>query len=104
MSSFDYRAPAELFLAKPMKGSRTNIAVSQLRQRSSAMLSRNCARREPSELGCRWGMSASIVLKSNACTKRVISLRRDGDGRNSQDAPQLNQICYFGFTAAASST
>ena len=23
MSSFDYRAPAELFLAKPMKGSRT---------------------------------------------------------------------------------
>ena len=68
---FDYSAPAELFLAKPMKGSRKNIAVSQRRLRRSVMLLRICARREPSALGCRLETSASIVLKSNACTKTV---------------------------------
>ena len=31
MSSFDYNAPAELFLSKPTKGSRTNIGGSQRR-------------------------------------------------------------------------
>ena len=30
MCAFDYNAPAELFLSKPAKGSRTSIAVSRL--------------------------------------------------------------------------
>jgi hypothetical protein len=59
--SFDYNAPAELFLAKPMKGSRTKHRRLQLRLRPSVMQSRTCARPERSELGCWWGMSASRV-------------------------------------------
>jgi len=44
MPPFDYNAPAELFLAKPMKGSRTKY--------------RRFA------TGCRSGTTASTVLKS----------------------------------------
>ena len=70
MSSFDYRAPAELFLAKPMKGSRTKywrfataaealrFAVEDLRTRP-----------KPSARGWRLGTSASTAAKSSACTK-----------------------------------
>ena len=65
MPPFDYNAPAELFLAKRTKSSRENY-------RRSA---------EPSALGCRLETSASIVLKSNACTKTVRArLRNETDG------------------------
>ena len=69
--SFDYNAPAELFLAKPMKGSRTKYRRFALRLRPFATPSRICARPEPSALGCRLATSASIARKSNACTKTV---------------------------------
>ena len=99
---FDYSAPAELFLAKPMKDSSTKYRRFRLRPFATPL--RSYAHPKPSARTWRSGMSASTATKSNACTKRAISLRRDGEGRNRQDAPQLNQICYFSFTAAASST
>ena len=40
MSSFDYSAPAELFLAKPAKGSRTKYRRFARRLRRSVMLLR----------------------------------------------------------------
>jgi hypothetical protein len=70
MSSFDYNAPAELFLSKPTKGSRTKYWRFSTAA-AFATPSRICGRREPSALGCRLETSASIVLKSNACTKTV---------------------------------
>ena len=69
MSSFDYRAPAELFLAKPMKGSRTKYwrfatAAEALRYAVEDL-------RTPKAFGDGWrlGMNASTAAKSNACTK-----------------------------------
>ena len=46
--SFDYSAPAELFLAKPMKGRRENTGGSQRPPTPSAMLLRFYAHPEPS--------------------------------------------------------
>ena len=69
MSSFDYSAPAELFLAKPTKGSRTKYAVSRQRLRHSVMPLRTYERPKPSARGWKSGMSASTAAKSNACTK-----------------------------------
>ena len=61
--SFDYNAPAELFLAKPMKGSRTKY------WRVSVMPLKTYGRPKPSARGWRLGMSASTAAKSSACTK-----------------------------------
>jgi hypothetical protein len=47
MSSFDYNAPAELFLSKPAKGCRKSIAVSRLRLRRSVMPLRTYASPRP---------------------------------------------------------
>ena len=71
--SFDYSAPAELFLAKPMKGSRTKYrrfatAAEAIRYAVEDL------RTPRALLGCRLETSASIVLKSNACTK-MVSIR-----------------------------
>ena len=74
MSSFDYRAPAELFLSKPAKGSRTKYRRFATAAEALRYAVEDLRTPEPSELGCRWGMSASIVLKSNACTK-MVSIR-----------------------------
>ena len=70
MSSFDYNAPAELFLAKPMKGSRTKYrrfatAAEALRYAVEDYAYAASLRR----LACRLEMSASTASKSNACTK-----------------------------------
>jgi hypothetical protein len=54
MSSFDYRAPVELFLAKPMKGSRTKYW-----RFATAMPLRTYARPKPLGRGLRSGISAS---------------------------------------------
>jgi hypothetical protein len=69
MSSFDYNAPAELFLSKPAKGSRTKYrrfatAAEALRYAVEDL-------RTPKAFGRTWrlGMSASTAAKSNACTK-----------------------------------
>ena len=72
--SFDYSAPAELFLAKPMKGSRTKYRRFATAAEAIRYAVEDLRTPELSELGCRWGMSASIVLKSNACTK-MVSIR-----------------------------
>jgi hypothetical protein len=71
MSSFDYNAPAELFLSKPAKGSRTRYrrfatAAEALRYAVEDL-------RIPKAFGA-WlevGMSASAAAKSSACTKPV---------------------------------
>ena len=55
MSSFDYKAPAELFLAKTAKGSRTSIDGSQRPLRPSVTLLRTCGRPKPSARGWRLG-------------------------------------------------
>ena len=72
MSSFDYKAPAELFLSKPAKGSRTKYrrfatAAEALRYAIEDL-------RIPKAFGA-WlevGMNASAVAKSNAYTKPMI--------------------------------
>jgi|SRR5580692_9595559 hypothetical protein len=72
MSSFDYNAPAELFLSKPAKGSRTKYrrfatAAEALRYAVEDL-------RIPKAFGAwlRLGMSASAAAKSSACTKPMI--------------------------------
>ena len=70
MPPFDYNAPAELFLAKPSKGSR--IAVSRQRLRLCAMPLRTCERPKPSARTWRSVMSTSTAAKSNACTNPLI--------------------------------
>jgi len=72
MSLFDYHAPAELFLAKPTKGSRTKYrrfatAAEAIRYAVEDLRTP----RELSALGWRLGMSGSTVLKSSGCTKTV---------------------------------
>ena len=90
--SFDY-APAELFLAKPMKGRRERYrrfatAADAIRYAVEVL-------RTPKAFGTHLEVGDERFNSDEM---------RDGDGRNSQDALQLNQMCYFGFTAAASST
>ena len=53
MSFFDYRAPAELFLAKPMKGSRTKYWRFAQRLRLSVMQSKTYGRPKSSARGWR---------------------------------------------------
>jgi hypothetical protein len=73
MPSFDYNAPAELFLAKPAKGSRTKYrrfatAAEALRYAVEDL-------RTPKAFGA-WlevGMSALTAPKSNAYTKPLIT-------------------------------
>ena len=55
--SFDYSAPAALFLAKPAKGSR----IKYRRFETAA------ARPKPLAPGLRFEISASTAVKSNAC-------------------------------------
>ena len=72
MPPFDYNAPAELFLAKPPKGSRTKYrrfatAAEALRYAVEDL-------RIPKAFGA-WlevGMSASTAPKSSGCTKPMI--------------------------------
>ena len=66
MSSFDYGAPAELFLFKPAKGftPARNIGGPISRQPL-----RTCARPKPSALGLEVGDERSPAAKFNACTK-----------------------------------
>jgi hypothetical protein len=77
----------------------SNTVVSQPLLKPFGMQSKPFHHFARSALGCRWGTSASIATKSNACTQRAISLRRSGYGPNSWAACQLNQIRNFGFTA-----
>ena len=72
MTSFDYNAPAELFLSKPAKVAAPSIAVSQQRLRPFGTPSRTCAHPKPLAHGLRLGMNASTASKSSACTKPVI--------------------------------
>ena len=74
MSSFDYNAPAELFLSKPTKGSRTKYWRFSTAA-AFATPSRICGRREPSALGCRLATSASTVLKSSASQRKRATRR-----------------------------
>ena len=64
--SFDYTAPAELFLAKRPKNGRKNYerfttAAEAIRYAVEDL--------KPSARGCRLGMSASTAAKSNNCMK-----------------------------------
>ena len=72
MPSFDYNAPAELFLAKPAKGSRTKYRRFATAAEALRYAVEDFARRKPSAHGLRSGMSASTAAKSSACTKLVI--------------------------------
>ena len=69
--SFDYKAPAELFLAKPMKGSRTKYqrfatAAEAIRYAVEDL------RTPRALLGCRLETSASTVPKSSSFTRLLI--------------------------------
>ena len=85
--SFDYNAPAELFLAKRTKNSREKSGALQQRLRPSVTPSKLCERPKPSANGLRWGMSASAVAKSEACTKpmstRCVNLSDRASARTS---------------------
>jgi hypothetical protein len=86
MSSFDYSAPAELFLSKPAKGSRTKYrrfatAAEALRYAVEDL-------RIPKAFGA-WlevGMSASAVATYNACTK-TVSIRCANRSRQRNRVP-----------------
>ena len=72
MSSFDYNAPAELFLAKPIKGSRTKYRRFATAAEALRYAVEDLRTPKPLERGLRLGMSASTAAKSSACTKPVI--------------------------------
>ena len=72
MSSFDYNAPAELFLAKPIKGSRTKYRRFATAAEALRYAVEDLRTPKPSALGWRLGMSASTAAKSSACTKPMI--------------------------------
>ena len=74
MSSFDYNAPAELFLAKTAKGSRTSIDGLQRPLRPSVTLLRTYGRPKLFGAWLEVGMTASAAAKSNAYTIRCASL------------------------------
>ena len=67
-----YNAPAELFLAKPTKGSRKNYRRFATAAEAIRYAVETCAHPKPSARGLRLGMSASTAAKSSACTKPVI--------------------------------
>jgi hypothetical protein len=85
MSSFDYNAPAELFLAKTAKGSRTSIDGSQQPLRPSVTLLRLTDAQSLRRAAGGWD-DASAAAKSNACTIRCASL---GDRRHAAHAEAL---------------
>ena len=70
--SFDYKAPAELFLAKPMKGSRTKYQRFATAAEAIRYAVEDLRTPRAFVLGCRLGMSASTAAKSSACTKSMI--------------------------------
>jgi hypothetical protein len=72
MSSFDYNAPAELFLAKPIKGSRTKYRRFATAAEAIRYAVEDFARPEPSELGWRLGMSVSTATTFSGFMPRVI--------------------------------
>jgi hypothetical protein len=90
MSSFNYNAPAELFLSKPAKGSRTKYrrfatAAEALRYAVEDL-------RMPKAFGAclRSGMSASAVAKFNACTKpKIIRCASLSDRKHAAHAQTL---------------
>ena len=69
MSSFDYSAPAELFLSKPAKGCRTKYRRFATAAEALRFAVDELRIPEAFALGLRSGMSASAVAKFNACTK-----------------------------------
>ena len=78
--SFDY-TPAELFMAKPMKGRRERYrrfatATDAIRYAVEVL-------RTPKAFGTHLEVGDERFNSDeiNACTKRVISLRRDGDSQ-----------------------
>ena len=71
MSSFDYHAPAELFLAKAMKDSRTKYRRFATAAEAIRYAVEDLRTPEPLAPGCRLANSGSTVLKPNACTKTV---------------------------------
>ena len=90
MSSFDYRAPAELFLAKPMRVAAPNTGASRQRLRLSVMPLRTYGRLKPSARGWKLGMSVSTAAKSNACTKpKTIRCASLSDRRHAAHAEAL---------------
>jgi hypothetical protein len=90
MPSFDYNAPAELFLSKPAKRAvAPSTGGSRQPLRRSAMPLRTYEDPKPSARGLRSGMSASTVPKSNACTKPLI-IRRASLSDRTHAAPALS--------------
>jgi hypothetical protein len=72
MSSFDYNAPAELFLSKPAKGSRTKYRRFATAAEALRYAVRIYAYPKPLAHGLRSGMSASTAAKFNASMKPMI--------------------------------
>ena len=70
--SFDYNAPAELFLAKPTKTSRENYRRFATAAEATVTLSRTCERPKPLVRCCRLVTSVSTAPKSSGFTKPMI--------------------------------
>jgi hypothetical protein len=71
--AFDYSSPAELLLAKPMKGSRTKYRRFTTAAEAHPVRCRGLANaQKPSAHGCRSGTSVSTAAKFNAYTKLTI--------------------------------
>ena len=73
MSSFDYNAPAELFLSKPAKGSRTKYRRFATAAEALRYAVEDLRIPTPLAHGLRSGMSALTAPKSNAYTKPLIT-------------------------------
>jgi hypothetical protein len=73
MPPFDYNAPAELFLAKPMNGSRTKYRLFATAAEALRFAVEALRIPKPSAHCLRSGMSVSAVAKFNACTKPMIT-------------------------------
>ena len=69
MSSFDYNAPAELFLAKPAKGCRTKYRRFATAAEAIRYAVEELRTPKPTARTWRSAMSASAAAKSNAFTK-----------------------------------
>ena len=90
MSSFDYSAPAELFLFKPRRVAAPNIVGSRQRLRPSVMPLRTCAHPKHSARTWRLGMSALTAAKSNVSMKpRTIRCASLSDRRLASRAQAL---------------
>ena len=72
--SFDYSAPAELFLAKPAKGSRTKYRRFATAAEAIRYAVEDLRTPQSSARGCKSETSASTAPKSSACTKRRLSV------------------------------